>query len=139
MKNLLQLLVVFGVAIWLLSRCMGNDIPTPAPVAKSAAQVAAEKAADDRLARTVAGAKSIQAAMRDPDSFKLESADAYANGTICYVYRAKNGFGGYVREGAMLKPGATSLVKPNGSESAAWKKACDGDGVDLTAQVNRRL
>lgn len=51
--------------------------------------------AGQAIADAANGALAIRGTMRDPDSFKLASMLIVPKtGTVCYEYRAKNGFGG---------------------------------------------
>lgn len=88
--------------------------PRPSP------EQIARKAADDFRWRTaVASAKAIKGALHDPDSVKWElihvSEDA---AVVCMIYRAKNAFGGYVREHISIFGGSASR------EARDWNQYC---------------
>jgi hypothetical protein len=88
--------------------------------------------------RAGVGAASLYAAARNPDTLKFESVLGMDDGTICYEYRAQNGFGGMNRERAVLLPNAKSLT----TSSVAWNKRCankSGDDVTLNAENLMRL
>ncbi|KVR93295.1 hypothetical protein WK28_15955 [Burkholderia vietnamiensis] len=70
--------------------------------------------------------------MRDPDSFKLESAFAVAgSGDICYQYRARNGFGG-MDAGAAIVGKRDVVTDTAKSLRTEWGKRCAGKaGEDL--------
>lgn len=64
--------------------------------------------------------------MRDPESFKLESA-LVINGTgaVCYDYRARNGFGGLNVGHAVLSPdGKTFKTNEEDGFTKLWNKEC---------------
>jgi hypothetical protein len=98
---------------------------------------AAQTASDDKKysdlsTQAAIGAASLKAAVRNPDSLKLEKVLGMDDGTICYEYRAQNGFGGLNREFAVLLPGANSLT----TSTAAWNKHCaHKKGHDVRANV----
>lgn len=78
-----------------------------AKVAAEAAKKAAEEAEqqrklDNAIARAAVVASKLRSAMRNPDSFSLESVRIADNGTACFKYRAQNGFGGMNVEEAIL-------------------------------------
>lgn len=88
--------------------------------------------------RAAIGAASLYRAARNPDSFKLETALGMPDGTICFVYRAQNGFGGMNRENAVLPPNAKSLT----TSASVWNKRCankTGDDVTRNAETLMRL
>lgn len=92
-------------------------------------QVAAEKKKqDEAVQRAVAGAAVLKKAMRNPDSFKLESALVIdRSGAVCYDYRAQNGFGGISVGHAVLAPdGKRFLISENdgGVFTRLWNKEC---------------
>ena len=70
----------------------GSTAPTGAasapPLTDEQRRAKAKEEAEFR--RVVIGAKLIKAAMKNPDSFKLESAIMLSDGTICYMYRGTN-------------------------------------------------
>lgn len=72
--------------------------------------------------------RSLKKAMRDPDSFKLESALMIdATGAVYYEYRARNGFGGLNVGVAVIScDGKHFKVKENDGNSfvALWNKEC---------------
>lgn len=47
----------------------------------------------------------LKASLRDPESLKVEAAVQSDNHVICYVYRARNGFGGYTESAAIYRDG----------------------------------
>ena len=65
----------------------------------------------------VDGAATLQKAMRNPESFNLSSAILLKTGTVCYTYRAQNGFGGMNIENAVPK----GRILTNDED---WNKTC---------------
>lgn len=90
--------------------------------------------------RAATGAASLRSAMRDPDSFILEVARVIKDtATVCYVYRSKNGFGGYVRGLALLPATGYDVItdKARGFNEL-WHKECHmKDGTDMAAAIQR--
>jgi hypothetical protein len=68
----------------------------------------------------VEGAIALRKAMRNPDSFKLESVHVVESGAVCYQYRAQNGFGGTNLEFAVLPPGAQRF----NFNASGWNAQC---------------
>lgn len=82
--------VLIGLlSVILLNGCTDNRTPE---------QVAEADAKNERLYRISFAQVEIEKTLNDPDSvqydFKGYNLD---NGAMCFDYRAKNGFGGYVR------------------------------------------
>ena len=96
---------------------------------------------DTQLQAITAVALQLKNNMRNPDSFKLESALLIAGAdAVCFTYRAQNGFGGMNRGHAVLT-GARFDPKLSGREVFAnvqlktseepgftrlWNKECAG-------------
>lgn len=60
---------------------------------------------DKRYKAARAGAYSLKASMRDPESFTLEAAEASEDGSVaCYKYHSRNGFGGMNTGWAVVEP-----------------------------------
>jgi hypothetical protein len=81
-----------------------------------------KRAAEEKRQDAVAmlGVTELLKAMRDPESFSLGSELAMPDGSICYEYRARNGFGGMNKEYAVLTPkGKLSLNEPS-----SWNRFC---------------
>jgi hypothetical protein len=70
-----------------------------AAAAKEAEQ---EKRSEENYARAATGAKILKSSMRNPDSFKLSEVLVMSDGSVCYEYRAQNGFGGINVEHAVF-------------------------------------
>lgn len=132
------MIVLAGLGYWIWHQV--NEPPAPAPrPSQQAAPSPEDLARREVLARAIVGAKSIKAAMRDPESFDLEQVLMIEKtGAICYTYRAKNGFGGFNRELAVLRKGESALRSSgtSGFESV-WNKSCaNKTGQDLTREVS---
>jgi hypothetical protein len=78
----------------------------------------------ENTARAVLGARSLRSAMRNPDAFKLEQALVMSNCSVCYVYRAQNGFGGMNRGHAVLTGKGQFKSDEMAGFSALWKREC---------------
>lgn len=134
----LKIICVVTLAIMVIgvigSRYGGQTHPLTQQVTKgSSAQQDSSSKESDQLTRAVLGVQSLRAVMRDPESFRLESVLLMDNGAICYEYRARNGFGGYNREHAVLRPKASALD----TSAGAWNRNCaNKSGTDYTSQVN---
>jgi hypothetical protein len=77
----------------------------------------------------------LKKAMRNPDSFKLASVYLTLNGTVCYEYRAQNGFGGMNFERAVLsKKEDDILIKGMEGFSTSWNRECTKDGGEDIAE-----
>src|SRR5579862_9905866 len=85
---------------------------------------AVEAESGERPARAASGALTLKNAMRNPDSFKLSSALVMSTGSVCYLYRAQNGFGGVDVGHAVFT--ATGNFKTDESDGFAtlWHKEC---------------
>lgn len=92
---------------------------------------------DINIDRAVRGALSLKSAMRNPDSFTVESALVMDSGAVCYEYRSQNGFGGLNQEQAVLTPKDNILLTTHRGFAAAWEKFCHGKrGDDAEALIN---
>jgi hypothetical protein len=101
--------------------------------AEAAEKAANEKKYADLSTRAALGAASLKTSMRSPDSLKLDTVLGMDDGTICYEYRAQNGFGGMNQETAALLPHANALT----TSDAAWNKHCahkQGQNVKYNAE-----
>lgn len=107
---------------------------------KNAAMEAAEKRRkDDAIQRASSGAIVLKKSMRDPDSFKLESA-LVINGTgaVCYDYRAKNGFGGTnVGHAVLSADGKQFRTSEMEGFTKMWNKECAHKSGTETATAIR--
>lgn len=81
--------------------------------------------------------RRLKESMRDPDSFKLESAFVIdGSGEICYKYRAHNGFGG-VNVGYAVYSKIGLFTDETSSFRSMWNKVCAGkSGKELAVTLN---
>ena len=98
-----------------------NQTPKPAP---TPAQKAADQKNEANFQRAVLGAKQLQKAMRNPDSFKLTQVLIMDDGAVCYEYRAQNGFGGMNVGKAALSPKGQFKTSENPGFAGLWNKEC---------------
>lgn len=125
--------IIGGVIAFVLYAVFSGDKPpqTPEEIAAAAA-AAASKAEEDakkeaeRLAQRVrlraisSTQDALEASLRDPESVRYDQKSINMdNGAICFVYRAKNGFGGYSRESLVIYSGKTYQ-----NDSRAYKRLC---------------
>lgn len=131
MARLVAACIVLGGIFLILG--MGHT-PSSKPAAQPAKAESKEK--DDPLQATkmmiAASAVSIKRSSRDPDAFILESALLMDDKSGCLTYRAKNGFGGYSRGYAVMRPDGNTLVDEMLAFQATWNKYCQGKkGTEL--------
>lgn len=116
-----------------------RELANPAPTKQELATAAADAQRSAEITRVAAGAKLLREQMRNPKSFELIEAIGGRNETLCYKYRAQNGFGG-MNVAALLVGPRGGWVKED-SESgfvADWNTYCAGQDV-VTDLVRRRL
>lgn len=85
-----------------------------------------KKKDDEAIQKATIGAIALKKAMRDPESFKLESA-LVINGTgaVCYDYRARNGFGGVnVGHAVLSADGKRFKTNEEDGFTKLWNKEC---------------
>ena len=93
-----------------------NNPPIPTHVEYARRQ----KDAADKV-RVFAGPATLRSAMLNPNSFTLSSAILLRNRTVCYQYRAQNGFGGMNVDSAVMTPMGKFSDTVN-----AWEAYCKG-------------
>src|SRR5690606_15924854 len=98
---------------------------TPAELEAKRKKEAAEMKERLEVAVASQGAKALKSAMRNPDSFKLEKALVMDDGSVCYEYRAQNGFGG-MNVGSAVLSADGKVFKLNSDDGFAkvWNKLC---------------
>ena len=88
------------------------------------------------VARAVDGAMRLRAAMRNPDSFKLGMVRVMDDDSICYGYRAQNGFGGMDVGNAVLTAKGQFESNEMDGFTSLWHRECVGKtGRDRTSDV----
>lgn len=137
--------VVLLIAAGLVRSCTPSSPPPKTAEQIAAEQKAQELAAEARAQEAAKNAKeeaqfelvfsltrTLKQRMRDPDSFKIESAAMMSSGDICFVYRARNGFGGYNREAAVYQSKKNTFVA-GGAAEGPFNQLCQGSiGKDFT-------
>lgn len=111
---------------------------TATPKPESPAQAAARKKQDRAAQLPMAGAIALKKAMRDPESFKLESAlQIESTGAVCYEYRSKNGFGGVnVGQAVLSADGKNFKTDEEGGFTTLWNKECaNRSGTETAAGI----
>lgn len=101
----------------------GDDPPAPLP-----AYQPVDYDLRERTAQAQATAIMLKLSMRDPESFRVNSAMADARGrTVCIQYQARNGFGGMNQ---------AEHITVDGNARAGWNAWCSGVGMyDMTASL----
>lgn len=131
MKNLiLALLVIMLLGAVIHSITDHSDGPS----------TIAAKAADEAKWEVVfGGAVTLRNAMRNPDSFKVSQALQMSDGSVCYAYRAQNGFGGMNVGHAVVFQ--ERLVDESAADfSETWSRECTGKtGTERASQINLGL
>lgn len=124
--------IVISAASMLGGKPETNDI-VPGDKNPQKAESKEDLAHKARVTSSRIAVASLKSALNDPDSLAVEqvlvSADAT---TVCMTYRAKNGFGGYIRNHMSMKDGRGSV------DADDWNKRCAGKQFsDMTATVVR--
>lgn len=101
-------------------------------------KTAEEQKADEVVQRALLGSRMLKSSMRDPDSYKLETAIVINDsGAVCYEYRANNGFGGVNIGSAVLSGDGKSFKthEMNGFEKL-WNIECENKtGYDAATAI----
>lgn len=107
-------LVVVGVlAAFMLNAYLSKSPDASAPVE------APDPYAGARWQAATGLVNVLKPALRDPDSLRFEHLLTDEQGdTVCAVYRAKNGFGGYDKRALMVTPGETV------TDAGRWNDLC---------------
>lgn len=87
---------------------------------------AEQKAADDIKWNLVfTGEEMLKKMMRDPDSLVFERVLYTEDQSVCYEYRAKNGFGG-MNKGAAVFSGKGFITNEAKEFDPVWDEKCSG-------------
>lgn len=112
--------------------------PAPFPPAEASASQDKDKGKNDadharldmhekNMLRVALIETILRKSMRNPDSFKMDSAIVPPSGAVCMEYRAQNGFGGMNQESAVVTPAFKLLVQgTDDGFHTAWRKYCTG-------------
>lgn len=109
--------------------------------AKAAAEAKQTAAEADAKAVAVAGAKSLMAAMKSPDSFQISDVTYVESGSICYTYRARNSFNAVIQSNAVIDsqakdPKILTSDRDGNRFVSVWNKKCASkSGKDWTDLV----
>lgn len=129
---------LFGVGVVSAVVNEGDRPPPVAPrVALSPADQAAETEREARFVKATLLARAIKQGMKNPDSFKLESAFVTDVGAMCFEFRGTNSFNAVVPGSAVVSPdGKKSAQGSDGEVAALWNKHCSGArGVELAKSI----
>jgi hypothetical protein len=124
--SLFTKLVAIFIAVPLLIGIFNSSSHQSSSTALTPAQQAEKIKQDAAIQRATTGAVLLKKSMRNPDSFKLESA-MVVDGTeaVCYDYRAQNGFGGMNSEHAVLsRDGKQFKTSTTDGFNSLWNKEC---------------
>lgn len=106
-----------------------SKVVEPAPLSEEARLAKVAKDAQDaRLLVAMRAGRTIKNSLRDPESLKFQTIAANDDASVvCYIYRAKNGFGGMNLEHAVLVGDKIS------NSPKIWKKNCSAEQLhDVT-------
>jgi hypothetical protein len=133
MKLVKATIIVFG--IFSVIGLIGAIISPPSP---SPRKTAAQEQKDEATWETaLLMANALQKSMRNSDSFKLTSVLFMNDGSVCYEYRAQNGFGGMNVGQAVLSPKGSFRTDEMGGFRTLWNKYCANKiGEDKTWALN---
>jgi len=106
-------------------------------------QIAAKKAkeeADTRVySANMLALRRLKAAMKNPDSFKLEEALRMPDGSLCLTYRATNSFNAVVPGYAVVNPAGAIVTSNMDGFAGRWNHACAhkaGDEVTYLLSID---
>lgn len=112
------ILVMFFIGM--ISNNMSSNSETPEQIAES-------QKSSDNINNAIQASHFLKKSLRDPDSLQYEHVIATDNGTICYEYRAKNGFGGMNSGKAFYLPKDDKFrTSEMDSFGKIWKTECAG-------------
>jgi predicted nucleic acid-binding Zn-ribbon protein len=144
--------IVFALIVLavILKAVFSEDPERDARRAKAAAAEAAltpeyradRKAEQDRASKQIDRAYAtipvLKKTMKNPDSFKLDSALSTPAGALCFEYRGTNTFNAIVPAKAVVAPGATQVATGSDQQVAvAWNKHCANTAGDEIGAVLR--
>jgi RNA polymerase subunit RPABC4/transcription elongation factor Spt4 len=135
---IVAIFVAVPMLVAIFSGSSNTSSETQQQTSKTPEQIALEEKRDAAVQRATVGATTLKKAMRNPDSFKLESA-LVINGTdaVCYTYRAQNGFGGMNAGQAVLSADGTRFLNADMEGfTKLWNKECGGkSGQDVATAI----
>lgn len=103
---------------------------------KRAAEAAKIKARDEaQWQEAIRYVVALRKSMKNPDSFKLESATRTPDGFYCFEYRATNSFNAMVPGQAIVGNGKAATSDQRSVMVPLWNKHCTKPGKDLHTLV----
>ncbi|MBX3535795.1 MAG: hypothetical protein KF826_15720 [Xanthobacteraceae bacterium] len=137
MRNLLFLVGIIALIAYFGP---GNKSETKTETPQAAAKIeptpeeaAAKRKRNEIFTRQVLAVRQLKAGMKNPDSFRLESATVMDDGTLCVFYRATNSFNAIV-------PGYATIRKDRiytGNEQ--WSRYCAGKSGEDKSYIRQAL
>lgn len=100
----------------------------------AAKQIAAEQKAynDKKYSRVFTGEQALKKIMRDPDSLVFERVRYMDDESVCYEYRAKNGFGGMSKGEAVLSEKGFITNDDKGFDPIWSEKCASKSGEEIS-------
>ena len=127
--------VAGGLFTVFVASCVGvkvasHDAAAPAPIAKTAEQLAAEAKSEREFQHVVQVLTAIKASLKNPATCDVSKAGLVPSGAVCVEYRAANSFNAIVLERA--------AIDANG-KSGDWTRLCAGKSGDEYTSARRAL
>jgi hypothetical protein len=135
------MLKVIGVSfvVVVLILALANVIKDAAVTPSNPAQAAAKAAEESKWETALGGAVTLQRRMRNPESFKVSKVLEMSSGSVCYEYRAQNGFGG-MNAGSAIVYQNHLLDESVPGFGDVWARECAGKlGVEKGPEINYAL
>jgi hypothetical protein len=125
-------LFVLAVAYGAWSFFSPSHAPLKAP--PSPAEIAYQQQQEQLFQKTAIMAATIKRSLREPESVQWETIMVNDDGSVmCFLYRARNGFGGMTRE-------SVSFANDKASKEAAhWNKHCANKPLNDLIHVRQAL
>lgn len=124
--------LIVAYVVWNIFGPSSSTTPPKAP--PSPAEIAHRQQQEQLFQKTVLMAATIKRGLREPESVQWESIMANDDGSVmCFLYRARNGFGGMTRENVSLANGKAS------KEAAHWNKHCANKPLNDLIHVRQAL
>ena len=115
------------------------EVVVPNVLSGGAAAIAAEQEKSEEADRffekkktAAVGVRLLKQNMRNPGSFELVEVGISSTGSICYRYRAQNGFGGMNVEEAVF--GNTFKTTGQDGFVTSWNKECGGKTLTIVTE-----
>jgi hypothetical protein len=125
-------LFVLAVAYGAWSFFSPSSAPPKAP--PSPAEIAYQQPQEQLFQKTAIMAATIKRGLREPASVQWETIMANDDGSVmCFLYRARNGFGGMTRENVSFANGKAS------KDAAHWNKHCTNKSLNDLIHVRQAL